>query len=93
MVILEAMAAGLPIVGGAASGGVPWLLGDGEAGILVDVRHPEAMAGAIATLLDDRARAQDLGRRALRRVEECFSPTAVTSAYLDAYSRVLGAPV
>jgi glycosyltransferase involved in cell wall biosynthesis len=88
MVLLEAMAAGLPIVGGAAAGGVPWVLGDGDAGVLVDVRNPAAIAQGVASLLDDTARAAAFSERAQRRAEDYFSPTVVSSAYLDAYERV-----
>lgn len=47
MVLLEAMASRLPVLGGRKSGAVPWLLRQGRAGILTDVTHEERLAEAI----------------------------------------------
>ena len=51
--MLEAIAQGLPVVGGRRSGAVPWVLGDGKAGVLTDVRSAPSLAAAISGLLDD----------------------------------------
>ena len=50
--VLEAMAAGKPIIA-TASGGLPELIADGERGLLVPVHDPEALARALARLLRD----------------------------------------
>lgn len=47
MAITEAMAIGLLVIGGRESGGVPWALAGGKAGMLVDVRSPESIATAM----------------------------------------------
>jgi glycosyltransferase involved in cell wall biosynthesis len=60
-VLVEAMAAGLPIVASDA-GAVGDILGDGERGRLVPASDTRALAAAIGELLDDVA-----GRQALRR--------------------------
>jgi glycosyltransferase involved in cell wall biosynthesis len=63
MVLIEAMAAGCVVVAGARSGAVPEVVAD--AGLLVDVRRPQAIAGAISELLadpDKQARMRDRGR-------------------------------
>ncbi len=61
MVLIEAMACGVPVVGGGSSGAVPWTLGEGCAGFLCDVRKVDELAGAIL-----RAREQpEQERRAL----------------------------
>lgn len=67
IVVLEAMAAGRPIVATRA-GGVPDIVRDGEEALLVPPRDPAALAGAISQLLADPARAQALGRAAQARV-------------------------
>lgn len=54
MAVIEAMAMGLPVIGGEHSGGMPWTLGYGRAGMLVDVRSPEAIAQGMQTLAEDR---------------------------------------
>lgn len=66
MAMLEAQAAGLPVVAG-NEGGVADIVADGETGILVEPRRPDAFADAIATLLADSGRRHSLGSRAQRR--------------------------
>ena len=54
MVFLEAAACGLPVVAG-TSGGAPEAVQEGVTGYVVDPRSPDAVADAIAGLLDDPA--------------------------------------
>ena len=55
MVIGEAQLAGVPVIGGARSGGVPWALDYNHAGRLVDVRSSSSIAAAMVELaLDPR---------------------------------------
>ena len=62
-VILEAMAAGVPVVSTPVSG-IPEVLRDGDTGIVVPEGDPAATADAIERLLDDRDLAAGLARRA-----------------------------
>lgn len=64
--LLEAMAAGLPIIA-TRTGGVPEIVRDGEEGILVAPRRPDALAAAIRALAGDPARALALGEAARAR--------------------------
>ncbi|MFO1074124.1 MAG: glycosyltransferase family 4 protein [Geminicoccaceae bacterium] len=66
MAMLEAQAAGTPVVAGDEAG-VPDILAHGETGLLVAPRDPLALAAAVATLLDDPARRHRLGRQAAQR--------------------------
>jgi glycosyltransferase involved in cell wall biosynthesis len=63
LVALEAMSAGVPVVASRV-GGLPDVVADGETGILVADRRPEAFAAAIATLLDDAALRERMGEAA-----------------------------
>ena len=89
-VILEAMAAGRPVVG-TAVGGTPELIEDGETGLLVPRHDPAALAGAIEQLLVDPALAARLGAAARRRVETRFAPDASVNRLLALYAAVLAA--
>lgn len=62
-VVLEAMAAGLPIAA-TNVGGVPEILEHGKTGLLVPARDPAAMAAAIRELLTDSELGQRLGESA-----------------------------
>lgn len=53
MAVIEAMAIGLPVIGGERSGGMAWTLGDGKAGMLVNVKSADAMARGMQTLAED----------------------------------------
>jgi sugar transferase (PEP-CTERM/EpsH1 system associated) len=71
-VVLEAMAAGLPVVG-TRVGGVPEVVVDGVTGILVPPRDPEALASGIAQLLSDSELSQRMGDAGRARVVEQYS--------------------
>lgn len=86
MSVCEAMLAGLPILGGRFSGGVPWTLDGGRCGVLVDVRDPHAIARGIVRLLSDQELAGKLGAAGQRRAVTAFSADAVASGYLEAYA-------
>lgn len=88
MAVSEAMALGIPVIGGRLSGGVPEILDYGLSGILVDVSSPKNMAHAMLSLADAEVRSNfsEKGRRSAR---DKFNPAAVFSAYEDAYQEVL----
>jgi glycosyltransferase involved in cell wall biosynthesis len=65
--ILEAMAAGVPVVA-TRVGGTPEIVEDGVSGLLVSPGDPEALAAAISRLLQDKTLAKQLGETARRRV-------------------------
>ena len=74
---LEANACGTPVVG-VAEGGVRETIVDGENGVLCEP-DPEAMARAIASLLDNAELCRRLGKQARRRVGERWSIEAAIS--------------
>lgn len=87
MSISEAMAYGLPVIGGERAGGVPAQLDGGRAGLLVDTSRPEEIAAAVSQILSDPALAGQLGGAARKRAVERFSAAAVTASYLEVYER------
>lgn len=70
--ILEAMAAGTPVVA-TDVGGNPELIMDHETGLLVPPRSPEALADAIGTLIRDSALRERVASNARQKVEREFS--------------------
>lgn len=80
IVLLEAMALGVPLVSTDAPTGPRWLLEGGRSGLLTPVGDPAAVAEAIGRLLDDAALREALIARGRERVT-AFSPAAVAEAY------------
>jgi len=68
LVFIEAGAHGKPVVAG-RSGGVVDAVRDGETGLLVEPNDPDALAGAILSLLDHPDHARELGENGRRRAE------------------------
>ncbi len=72
MSLLEAMAAGCPVVASAV-GGIPDLVIDGENGLLVPPGDRGALATALARILRDRELAQRLGRAARATIAQRYT--------------------
>lgn len=83
LTILEAMAAGLPVVA-TRVGGTPEIV-DAATGRLVPSRDPETLGQALAALAADAELRQTLGRAARARVEERFTLDRMVRQYRDAY--------
>lgn len=85
---LEAMAYGLPVIGGDV-GGIPEMIVDQETGLLIPPHSPHKLAEAIDRLLSDQALLERMGRAARRRCEELFSLETHVEAVLAEYDQVL----
>jgi len=70
--LLEAMAAGKPVVA-TKVGGIPEIVVHGETGILIPPRDHDALAIAIIDLLQNRLKAKDMGEAARIRAGKRFS--------------------
>lgn len=82
IVLLEAMAAGLPVVACRAAA-VPEVVPDGVAGVLVEPRNPERLADALEELLTDPRRRKEYGEAGRRRAAE-FDTARVAQRFLEA---------
>ncbi len=89
--LMEAMAAGLPIVS-TAVGDHPTLLQDGQNGLVVRAGDAVALADAIQALLSSPNRAAALGRSARARIQE-FSFTKTVAAYDRLYAELMPPPL
>ncbi len=85
--ILEAMAAGKPVVA-ADVGGNPEAVVHGETGLLVPPGDSEALARAMLWLLERPAEAAGYGEAGRRRVGERFGLSPMISMYEAAYERL-----
>jgi glycosyltransferase involved in cell wall biosynthesis len=92
LVVMEYMAAGLPIVA-TRVGGVPDLIEDGRSGVLVDRRSPEQLAAALISLLEDPQAARRLGAAARRRQQAEFTIEAAAGRLGSLYERLYAASV
>jgi len=86
MILLEAMSRGVPVIAGIYSGGVSWTIE--EAGSLVDVRDPNAIAREAVQILQDWKKRQQMSVRGLELVKSKYSPEQVVSSYEDLYNEV-----
>ncbi len=87
--ILDAMAAGLPVVA-TRTGGIPEIVADGETGLLVPPRDPEALAGALERLASDaelRAAMGNRGRDRVRAYSADRTADLTRAVYLEAWER------
>ena len=87
--MLEAMAAGLPVV--ASRVGAADELIDDTRGVLIEPGDRRALATAIVALGNDAARRQRLGENARAYVERHFSIASVIDRIEAAYSSMIGA--
>lgn len=90
MVVLEAMAAGLPVVASRVEG-IPAAIRDGVDGLLVEAGNPEALASAIADLMKSGSPHDyaAMCRNARDRHAECFSATAMAANVARVYRDIL----
>lgn len=85
--VLEAMAAGTPVVA-TAVGGTDEAVVDGESGILVPPRDPEALANAMREVLSNPPLASKLVGGAKARVGASFSADAVARGVSEVYAEL-----
>lgn len=91
LAILEAMAAGLPVVA-TAVGGIGEAVEDEKTGHLVPPGDPDALADAVTRVLFSKDRGETLGEAGRVRVEEEFSVSAMAARYRDLYQGRTGSP-
>lgn len=88
LVVIEAMAAGLPVVA-TRSGGPSEAVVDGETGLLVPPGDIEALAGALARVLDDAGLRERFGQAGRIRVAAHFTLDAYNMKWAALYARLL----
>ena len=89
LAVLEAMAAGAPVVS-SAIGGTNELVEDGESGLLVPPGDAEALAAAMRRLLDDPELRERLASSARERVERDLTRERMATRVTGVYRELLG---
>jgi glycosyltransferase involved in cell wall biosynthesis len=92
LALLEAMAAGKPIVATAVSGTTQAMI-PGQTGLVVPPRDGRALAEAILEFLSDPAQAQAMGQAAQKHVISNFSAQKQAEEHLALYRRLLAQSV
>ncbi len=88
LAVVEAAAAGLPIVASRV-GGIPEIITHEYSGLLAPPGSPPALAAAIQELMDDPERGRWLGQNARRTTFERFSAEAMARAYVELYEALV----
>jgi len=88
IVILEAWAAGRPVVA-TRVGGVPWFVADGQDGLLFESNDAQAGAAAVARLLKDKALAERLASAGQRKAREEYGWEGIARRLAGLYEEVI----
>ncbi|PWJ63116.1 Glycosyltransferase involved in cell wall bisynthesis [Fibrobacter sp. UWB15] len=88
VVLIEAMELGLPIVASNV-GGIPDVVIDGETGILVPEKDPEALANAYKRLAAEPELVKQLLVGSQKRIHECFTWDGIIDRQIEVYNKVL----
>ena len=88
MVVLEAMAAGVPVMASRV-GGVPDLIDGISTGLFCDPLDPESFRIGVKKLLEDREFAQRMASTAYEDAVKRFHPNVIASKHLEIYRDVL----
>ncbi len=88
LVAIEAMAAGTPVIASQV-GGLQETVLDGETGLLVPIRNPEALAKAIAKLLLNPQSAQAMGAAGYQRSHSHYSQAAIAKTIHQLYESLI----
>ncbi len=84
LVILEAMASGLPVIATVNTGG-PDVVTDGKEGFVIPIRNSDALAERLHWFYSHRSQASEMGRRAREKVMSHFTWEHYGGRILEAY--------
>jgi glycosyltransferase involved in cell wall biosynthesis len=91
MVILEAMAAGVPVIATRVEG-APEAVRNELEGLLVEPGHPQELADAVTRVIDGHVDWLDLREAAHRRQARYFSDRSMAEGVANVYRKVLDGP-
>ncbi|RNA69168.1 N-acetyl-alpha-D-glucosaminyl L-malate synthase BshA [Alteribacter keqinensis] len=88
LVLLEAMACGLPVIG-TNIGGIPEVINDKESGFICDLGDTEQIARKAVEILSDDNLHASMSKEAKRRAEEIFHQDLIVAQYEEIYERTI----
>ncbi len=91
MVVLEAMAAGVPVLA-AKVGGVPDLIEEGKTGLFHDPLDLDGTRAGVEKILGDHEFARGLAATAKQQARERFHPLVIARRHMEIYREVLSKP-
>jgi glycosyltransferase involved in cell wall biosynthesis len=87
--LVEAMAQWTPVVGGEASGAVPWVLDGGKAGLLTDVTEPASLATSIRRILNSKELWLSYSEAGYKRAHSTFQLSQIIDRYIEVYEEMI----
>jgi len=88
MVVLEAMAVGLPVIASRV-GGIPDLVTDGKTGLLFDPHLPATILAAARNVMENPQIRREIADAARAEARQRFHPEVIARAHLEIYRDVL----
>lgn len=88
MTLIEAMQQRVFVIAGKDSGAVPWVLGHGKYGKLVDVTNAQEICNAIVSIYSNPTSRKKIVEQAFEYVNNTFSIDIVSESYLKLYSHI-----
>ncbi len=89
MVLIEAMASGLPMVAHNGTG-IPYVVDDGKCGYLVDVRDTDIYTERLLAILGDAELQQYMAQEGMRQARDRFSEAKIADLLFNVYEEVIG---
>lgn len=90
LVLLEAMACGVPGIG-TNVGGIPEVLTHDETGYIVGLGDVQQAADYAVQLLSNTEKQEQFSKAAIEHVHDCFASDKIVNQYENLYNRVLEA--
>ncbi len=88
MVVLEAMAAGVPVVA-AKVGGLPDLIEEGKTGFFCDPYDPASLRAGVERALVNRLATVEMAKLARQRARDRFHPKVIAQRHIEIYREIL----
>jgi glycosyltransferase involved in cell wall biosynthesis len=88
LAMMEMMACGKPVVG-TKVGGIPELLSDGDAGLLVETEDPDSVASAVVSILSDPTYGKRMGSAGREVITRRYSLGAIYQLHASVYRQLL----